>query len=135
MWQPRSPTNFFAFESVIVDILLSFDAIIFPQSSSAPPPRYVSSRSLAQASHCFHALELRLDHGERRRLAARDDARGGVHVHDDRPEPAQLRWRIRGDILIDAANRLAVVVDRPVLAGLGRPAMTVARVEKLHILF
>jgi tripartite-type tricarboxylate transporter receptor subunit TctC len=30
----------------------------------------VSSRSLAQASHCFHALELRLDHGERQNTPA-----------------------------------------------------------------
>ena len=30
MWQFRSPTNFFALESMIVDILLSFNAIISP---------------------------------------------------------------------------------------------------------
>jgi hypothetical protein len=37
-------------------------------------------------------------------------------IRPDRPAPAQVRGRARGRVLVDAANRLAIVEDRPVLA-------------------
>jgi hypothetical protein len=75
------------------------------QKSSLPQPTQSVSRVLTADTNCVKPASSIVA------LPARADARPRVHVHRDRPEPS----RARGGVLIDPANRLAVVKGRPVL--------------------